>query len=382
MDNATRTYLASNPWVEDGKYLLRALEDDEPTGIADVISCVVDMPPGLESVVVSESTIDLSKLLSGLDANERFAIVAMLLLKRSADQVAVALDSTPTRAQKSFTSGMQVCYASFSGNRPWRSGAWLRSVIAKCPRPGRQSLTKLLNMLIAIAEGISDSMDYEMAWEKFSLGGYSALDFEGESIKQSSGYALPAWMDEVSPALPLGTKLVGWSSSNRGPIIVGHGGPDLRVPPAPSGLLSWADAVFYDAKGPIAGIVWLDDDLDAETFCERMTAALISGLVAPFAIVLALPKMPSLSSNNWSSFSMDDTFEFSRETLHEAQALLDVQDAKFSEFQEVWHVYGGVLSHVLVAISANQPPPKIGIWSRSIPVRRSENSVSWSNILG
>ena len=381
MDSATRTYLASNPWVEDGKYLLRALEDDDPTSIADVISCVIGMPPGVESDVASESAVDLSKSLSGLDATERFAIVAMLLLKRSADQVAVAMASTPTRAQKSFASGMQVCYASFSGNRPWRSGAWLRSASAKCPRPGRQSLTRLLIMLIAIAEGLSESKDYEMTWEKFTLGGYSALGFEGESVKLSHGYALPAWMDEVRPALPLGTKLVGWSSSNRGPIIVGHGGPDLRVPPAPSGLLSWADAVFYDAKGPIAGIIWLDDDLDAETFCERITAALISGLVAPFAIVVALPKLPNLSSNNWSSFSMDDTLEFPRETLREAQRLLEDQDAKFSEFQEVWHVYGGILSDVLVAISTNQPPPKIGIWSRCIPVGRGENSVSWSNTL-
>lgn len=382
MDSATRTYLASNPWVEDGKYLLRALEDHEPTCIADVISCVIGMPPGVESAVASESTVVLSRSLSGLDATERFAIVAMLLLKRSADQVAVAMGSTPTRAQKSFANGMQICYASFSGNRPWRSGAWLRSAIAKCPRPGRQSLTRLLIMLIGIAEGLSESKDYDMAWEKFALGGYSALGFEGESVKLSHGYALPAWMDEVRPALPLGTKLVGWSSSNRGPMIVGHAGPDLRVPPAPSGLLSWADAVFYDAKGPIAGIIWLDDDLDAETFCERITAALISGLVAPFAIVVALPKSPSLLSNNWSSFSMDDTLEFPHETLREAQRLLEDQDAKFSDFQEVWHVYGGILSEVLVAISTNQPPPKIGIWSRCIPVGRSEDSVSWSNILG
>ena len=382
MDSATQTYLASNPWVEDGKYLLRALEDDEPTGIADVISCVTSMPPREGSAVTNQTTVDLAKSLSGLDATERFAIVAMLLLKRSADEVAVAMASTPTRAQKSFVSGMQVCYASFSGDRPWRSGAWLRSAIAKCPRPERQSLTTLLIMLIAIAEGLSESIDYDMTWEKFALCGYSALDFQGESVKLSRGYALPAWMDEVRPALPLGTKLVGWSSSNRGPIIVGHGGSDLRVPPAPSGLLTWADAVYYDAKGPIAGIVWLDDDLDAETFGERMMAGLISGLVAPFAIVVALPKMPSLSSNSWSSFSMDETLEFPHETLREAKRLLEAQDAKFSEFQEVWHVYGGVLSDVLVAISTNQPPPKIGVWSRCFPVDRSKNSVTLSNILG
>ena len=118
MDSATRTYLASNPWVEDGKYLLRALEDDDPTSIADVISCVIGMPPGVESDVASESAVDLSKSLSGLDATERFAIVVMLLLKRSADQVAVAMASTPTRAQKSFASGMQAATKHYCTSRP------------------------------------------------------------------------------------------------------------------------------------------------------------------------------------------------------------------------------------------------------------------------
>lgn len=377
MDDATLLFLESNPWVENGRFLRRLLQAPSEDSLVEILGCCAGLRYAIVSPAASRTLSGLAKVLEQIEPDDQFVLVATFLLNRTPDEIAVPQDSTPLRVEKSLKSTIGTCYASFSGDAPWRSALWIRLTLAEAPPAERSGFSSILRMLITLAEGIQSPADEDFPWVAFSSSGYSSRGYSGRSLPVSKGYALPDWLQTTLNSLPSNASLVAWQASLHGPIVIGRTKSLGHINTAASALLAWADAVLYDDSGPIAGIIWLRDELTRKELDARWLAGLLVGAMTPITILLVLPKSNSVAQGAWSSLVADDPLQLDESTIGLAGGPHAIDKDSFSPFQETWHVFGGVIDKVLVSLANNETAPGAGVWSRSVPTVEYENTVSW-----
>ena len=377
MDDATLLFLESNPWVESGRFLRRLLQAASEENLIEILSCCAGLRYDAISPAVSWTLSGVAKILEQIEPNDQFVLVATFLLNRTFDDIAVTQDSTPLRVEKGLKSTIGSCYASFSGDAHWRSAHWVRLTLAEAPPAERVGFSRLLRMLIILAEGIQSPADEDFPWVDFSSTGYNSRGYSGRSLPVSNGYALPDWLQKTLSVLPSNASLVSWQASLHGPIVIGRAKSLGHVNPSASALLAWADAVLYDDAGPIAGIIWLRDELTRSELDARWLAGLLVGAITPITILLVLPKSNSVAQGAWSSLVAEDPIHLDKGAVSLAGGPLAIHKDCFSPFQETWHVFGGVIDKILVSLAKNETAPGAGIWSRSVPTVEDENTVSW-----
>lgn len=385
MDDTTSTFLTQHPWVENGKFLERTLRNsDSAQALAEVLRSCLGLGNSRRAPSSISAVVDtFCHSLFPMDAPSRFATISILLLGKTTDEVSVADDSTPQRVERSLQSGLSVAYASFTGETPWRSTAWIRSLLAGLDASERRGAAILIRAMIVIAEGLDVDQTGNFPWESLFSNGYKSTLLTDGNAQLSTGYATPEWLKESIAKLSHKCNLIAWQQSVRGPILVGSANSSGFMDPTAAALLSWADAVQYDQRGPISAILWLDEELTENHLKARLLSALLAGAAVPFTLLLALPSTKNVATSKWASYSLDDDMLFDQGDLKLASAPQELSAFDVSPVQETWHIYGGAVSNVLLSLTEpkrTSPLLANGIWAQRIARLTSANKVRWADV--